>query len=87
MASSSVAVGRSAGFLDSARSTGPRSGSGSSPSCGGWVRMRAAVADGESPRNGVRPVPAYVMTQPQANTSAAAVTGASDSAENRSGAM
>ncbi len=38
---------------------------------GGWVRIRTAVAAAESPPNGVRPVPAYATTAPQAKTSAA----------------
>ena len=54
---------------------------------GGWVRIRAAVAGGESALNGVRPVPAYATTLPQANTSAAGVSGWPVSGPNRSGAM
>ena len=64
-----------------------RSGPLSPDRSGGWVRIRAAVAGGESALNGVRPVPAYATTLPQANTSAAGVSGVSRSDPKRSGAM
>jgi len=49
--------------------------------------MRAAVAAGESARNGVRPVPAYATTAPHAKTSAGGPASRSDSVSKRSGAM
>ena len=51
------------------------------------VPQLVTVADGESPWNGVRPVPAYATTQPQEKTSAAAVTACRGCPDIRSGAM
>jgi hypothetical protein len=49
--------------------------------------MRAAITGGESAAKGVRPVPAYASTAPQAKTSAAGVMTAPALSPKRSGAM